>query len=82
MSQGYACEDRGAHRAAGAWIVLVRNANHSAFNGGRRTPSAYSAVACTRCGRIWRTKARYVGTLRDGSWKELEPTRISPPRIW
>jgi hypothetical protein len=47
------------------WRVTVRKANYSAFNGGHRTPSAYSEVHCIDCGRIWRTKAAYVDTLRD-----------------
>jgi hypothetical protein len=47
------------------WRVTVRNANYSAFNGGHRTPSAYSEVHCICCNRTWRTKAAYVGRLRD-----------------
>jgi hypothetical protein len=57
------CQSRAGHR--GVWEVVVRNANHSAFNGYRRTPSAYSLVRCPACGRSWRTKARYVDTLPD-----------------
>jgi hypothetical protein len=45
------------------WRVTVREANYSAFNGGHRTPSAYSAIRCSKCGRVWRTKAAYVKTL-------------------
>jgi hypothetical protein len=51
------------HRAA--WLVAVREANYSAFNGGRRTPSAYSQCWCSTCGRRWRTKAAYVKDLPD-----------------
>lgn len=51
------------HRAA--WRVTVRKANYSAFNGGRRTPSAYSEIACGTCGRRWRTRAAYVDQLPD-----------------
>jgi hypothetical protein len=47
------------------WRVTVREGNYSAFNGGRFTPSAYSEVKCAECGRVWRTKAAYVQTLRD-----------------
>lgn len=60
MSSGTACGVRG-HRPS--WVVLVRNANYSAFNGGRRTPSAYSLVLCRTCDISWRTKAKYVKTL-------------------
>ena len=45
------------------WVVTVHKANYSTFNGGRRTPSNYSEVACTRCGRRWRTNAAYVERL-------------------
>ena len=53
------------HRAF--WVVLQRECNYSAFNGYRYTPSDYSAVACRApgCGRVWRTKAAYVGGLPD-----------------
>lgn len=57
------CTDRKAHRRH--WRVRVRNANYSAFNGGRRTPSDYSALTCTLCGGSWRTKAAYVDELPD-----------------
>lgn len=49
------------------WYVTVRKANYSAFSGYRRTPSAYSEVRCPACPTRWRTKARYVDTLPDGS---------------
>lgn len=62
MSQGIACQVRG-HQSS--WVVLVRNANYSAFNGGRRTPSAYSSLQCKACKAVWRTKAAYVKTLPD-----------------
>jgi hypothetical protein len=45
------------------WVVTVYRANYSTFNGGRRTPSNYSQVTCTRCGRVWRTNAAYVEQL-------------------
>jgi hypothetical protein len=47
------------------WRVLQYLCNHSAFNGGHRTPSDYSSVRCTKCGSVWRTKARYVHGLRE-----------------
>lgn len=49
------------------WVVLQRRCNHSAFNGYRRTPSAYSDIACEADGCIarWRTKAAYVDDLPD-----------------
>lgn len=68
MSAGVPCTDRNAHRAT--WYVIARRHNTSTFNGGRYTPSAYSAVRCPECGGIWRTKAAYVRTLPDAppSW--------------
>lgn len=42
------------------WRVVDRECNYSAFNGYKRTPSAYSAVRCLLCGAWWRTKAAYV----------------------
>ncbi len=46
------------------WRVVVRKANYSTFNGGKRTPSAYSEVRCP-CGHTWRTRAAYVDSLPD-----------------
>lgn len=62
MSDGPACRDE-SHRPS--WRVEIRQANYSAFNGYHRTPSAYSQVRCTKCGRAWRTKAAYVDTTPD-----------------
>ena len=47
------------------WMVLAYRCNHSAFNGYHRTPSAYSALRCGACGRVWRTKAAYVDDVLD-----------------
>ena len=54
---------RREHRAS--WVVVMRRANRSAFNGYHWTPSDYSALRCLACGRFWRTKAEYVDTVRD-----------------
>lgn len=66
-SYARACQDR-AHRPC--WRVLQRCANYSAFNGYRRTPSAYSEIHCWPalggCGARWRSKAGYVAGLPDG----------------
>jgi hypothetical protein len=48
------------------WEVLQRNCNHSSFNGGHYTSSAWSEVRCTQCFANWRTKANYVNELPDG----------------
>lgn len=62
MSGGWACKDK-THRAQ--WQVTQRHCNHSAFNGYRRTYSAWSAVRCPECHAIWRTKGAFVNTLPD-----------------
>lgn len=62
MSQGTTCRVK-EHRPR--WEVLQRRYNRSAFNGYRRTPSAYSLVYCPECGGVWRTKAAYVNGLPD-----------------
>lgn len=55
------------------WRVVQWFCNHSAFNGYRQTPSAYSEIRCLACGRGWRTKAAYVNTLAIYDEKELTP---------
>lgn len=72
MSSGGGCTVK-AHRKN--WVVTVRNANYSAFNGYHRTPSDYSEVHCIdpehtseqppMGSSIWRTKAAYVDDLPD-----------------
>jgi len=62
MSGGPGCECRGKNRRD-SWRVTQRRGNHSAFNGYRWTPSAYSEVRCLRCLRSWRTRAQYVDLL-------------------
>ena len=42
------------------WEILQYRCNHSRFNGGHYTPSDYSQLRCSLCGRVWRTKAAYV----------------------
>lgn len=69
MSQGVACKDK-THHAGGLWVVTARNQNHSAFNGYRATPSAYSQVRCVECGTFWRTRAAFVRFLRDATDEE------------
>lgn len=49
------------------WRVWQRRCNYSAFNSHRYTPSAWSLVCCLICSALWRTKARYVDQLKDGS---------------
>jgi hypothetical protein len=47
------------------WVVTMRHGNRSAFNGYRWTPSDYSELICTYCGRRWRTRANYVKHFPD-----------------
>lgn len=71
MSKGICCKDK-SHRPF--WRVMQRWCNHSAFNGYRYTPSAWSAVICTApgCPSFWRTKAAYVNELPDHDGEERE----------
>lgn len=62
------------------WFVDGRNCNYSAFNGWRRTPSAYSQVWCPNCYITWRSKGAYVDALPDGDCTTLgvgTPTPIT-----
>lgn len=61
----------GSNRPARLWRVVDRYCNYSAFNGGHRTYSDYSALVCLRCGAHWRTKANYVAQIDDRSEEEL-----------
>jgi hypothetical protein len=69
MSQGYCCKCPESKKPARErnWVVLQRNGNASAFNGYRWQHSDYSCVQCHACGFVWRTNARYVVTLQDGT---------------
>lgn len=55
----------GSNERPRQWYVWTRNANHSAFNGYRRTWSPYSLVECRCCSALWRTKAAFVDRLAD-----------------
>jgi hypothetical protein len=63
MSQGVFCAEPKKHREG--WTVIQRRSRCSAFDGYRNMSSDYSAVRCSICGRVWRTKADYVKTLPD-----------------
>lgn len=54
------------------WRVWQRHCNHSAFNGGHYTPSAWSAIGCLECGMHWRTKANYVHQIKDVTQREIQ----------
>lgn len=54
----WSCEDTVGHRPY--WEITHYRHNHSAFSGYRETPSRYSEIHCRKCGRFWRTKAKYV----------------------
>lgn len=63
MSANCPCNCKPEDRAQ--WRVRQRKCNHSAFSGGRYTPSDYSEVTCLRCLGTWRTKAAYADKLPD-----------------
>jgi hypothetical protein len=61
MSQGVFCRNPVEHRSC--WTVIQRHSRCSAFDGYRHMWSPYSAVRCSTCGAVWRTKAAYVAAL-------------------
>lgn len=65
VSFGCKCDERKKPVHLRQWRVYDRNCHYSAFSGYRRTYSDYSTVGCDVCGRIGRTKARYVYVLKD-----------------
>ncbi len=65
MSGGQACRcDRGDRDVQ---VVTRRKSRCSAFDGYHVKPSAYSEVFCTVCHAIWRTKAKYIENMADGT---------------
>ena len=67
-----ACPERSFPIERRRWLIIDYKCNHSAFNGYRETPSDYSKVQCTECGRVWSTKAAYVDDLEMGTLKGLK----------
>ena len=65
MSNNVPCRCESQDAARKHWRVRQRKCNHSAFAGGRYTPSEYSEVTCLQCQGSWRTKAAYVDELPD-----------------
>lgn len=68
MSQGYSCKCPESKKpvADRNWVVVQRNCRCSAFDGYHPMYSDYSAVQCHSCRCVWRTKARFVETLKSG----------------
>ena len=66
--QGIACScpERAKPIESRRWFVIQRNARCSAFDGYRVMYSDWSAVQCHACGKVWRTKAAFVTSLKDG----------------
>jgi len=72
MSGGISChcEERSKPVKLRNWAVLDRKCNRSYFEypKGDCHVSDYSKVICWECGRVWRTKAKYVDELEDGEY--------------
>lgn len=67
----------------GVLVILHYRCNFSAFSGYRRTPSNYSSLLCCHCGNRFRTKAKYVNSLKILTNKQLEYVmRGVPPYDW
>lgn len=61
------------------WFVLHgwrKKAFASGNPNGRKVLSEYSEVGCNKCGKLWRTKAKYVESLNDGGFMLSVPDRI------
>lgn len=67
MSQGISCKCAESKKppAERAWQVTQRHQRCSAFDGYHPRCSDYSAVRCLVCHSAWRTKAKFVGALKD-----------------
>jgi hypothetical protein len=61
-------------------VVVQRNGNASAFNGYHWTRSDYSSIRCLQTLAFWRTKANYVGALRDATDQEANDPHETPQR--
>ncbi len=81
MGKACACKDRDQNRER-RWRVTQRQCNHSKFNGGHHTPSAWSEVVCLVCLARWRTKAGYVYDLKDdeGEYRSAVDALSTPAR--
>lgn len=53
------------------WVIAQFMSNRSAFNGYHETSSNYSEVRCLKCGRFWRTMAKYIKLLRMATKDDL-----------
>lgn len=69
MSQGVSCKCPESKKPAAErkWVVLDRHCNYSAFSGYHCTFSDYSCVQCHACGFTWRTNAKFVDLLPNGT---------------
>lgn len=57
------CDERKKPAKDRNWTIWQYRCNHSAFNGYHWTPSEYSTVGCNSCGRVGRTKGKFVAEL-------------------
>jgi len=82
MSGGCSCQCAGTRdEKRKFWVVTDRECNHSAFNGYHWTPSDYSRIECSRCGRAWRSKAKYVDSLPDAGTLPALGNECSPESV-
>lgn len=56
-------------------VVVQREHNRSAFNGYHYTPSYYSELYCQACGKLWRSRGKYIVRLPDGKIEHPEGTQ-------
>lgn len=85
MSQGISCKCHSHKQPSWRetyWRVVQLLCNFSAFNGYHETASDYSGLRCLYCGAFWRTKAKYVHTLKQATREERFslPLKDTPPK--
>lgn len=59
------CAERKKPVQERAWVVIQYRSHASAFAGYRWTYSQWSTVKCKACGRVGRTKAKFVELLQQ-----------------
>ena len=75
MKTGKACRCHQrvcVHLSKRRWLVVTRNRTDQKNSYGSITFSEYSTVRCQQCGAAWRTKATYVGELKDDTFDQVK----------
>lgn len=65
ISFSCACSERSKPVGEREWAIVQYRCHRSAFAGYCETASNYSTVICKVCGKMGRTKAKYVDVLAE-----------------